>query len=161
MPSTSRTASVMGYVLAFGLYWLLLSVLVEFLAAFMRVNMTRTAAAGAVMFASAMPIMLSFVKKHQRDMFTSERVRFAVWAGLLMWLIIGLQYCIYFIASGNPSHIAHHIGRFWSELRAYPIGGPILLSIVAALQFGLLYLGTIFFGQQALRNNTGKVRMAK
>jgi hypothetical protein len=83
-----------------------------------------------------------------------------VLAGLLMWLIIGVQYCIYFIASGNPHHIAHHIGRFWSELRSYPIGGPILLSVVAALQFGLLYLATNFFGRQALRNHAPKPNLA-
>jgi hypothetical protein len=103
--------------------------------------------------------MLSFVKKHHRTMFTSERMRFAIWAGLLMWVIIGAQYCIYFIASGNPGHIPHHIGRFMGEFRTHPIGGPILMAIVAAFQFGMLYFATVLFGQQALRKHAPKAKL--
>jgi hypothetical protein len=148
VPSLARNASLMGYIAGFGLYWFLLSVLMEIITVLMRLNMTRSATAGAVMFVSVMPPMVSFVKKHQRTMFTSERARFAVMAGLLMWLIIGVQYCIYFIASGNPHHIGHHISLFLRELRAHPIGGPVLMAIVAALQFGLLYLAVVFLANK-------------
>jgi hypothetical protein len=113
---------------------------------------TNTMGGLAVMLA-VMPAMSQFVKRQQRAMFTAERLRFAMWATILVFASSAAAYCLLLIATGNAHHIGHFIGLLMSEFRRFPIGGAILLAVSVLVPFAMVYFATGLFGKQALRTH--------
>jgi hypothetical protein len=145
---TGRVA-LFGYLANFVVVYVITGTVLAVVVALMQIK--GSAMGVMAMMFSVMPAMLKFVKVHQRGMTTSERLRFAGWATLLIETATVAMACLFVVLCGNAHHIGHFLGMVMSELQRSPVLLPTVVLVGAGMQFGVLYFSTGLFGRQALK----------
>ena len=159
--SSQPHAALTRYIVTFAVMYVVLAIILAVAFALLKVKGNAYAQTALAVMLAVMPTMSQFVKRQQRAMFTAERLRFAMWATVMIFASSAASYCLFVIATGNAHHIGHFIGMIRSELQRFPIGGPILLAVCAIIPFTMLYFATGLYGKQALRMQSGRVHPSK
>jgi hypothetical protein len=156
--SSERSVALTRYLVTFTVMYVVFGTIFAVAIALLQLKNNANGLGALALMLAVMPAMSQFVKRQRRAMFTAERLRFAIWATVLIFASSALSYCLFVIACGNAHHVGHHLGRFLVELQRYPIGGPILLAFCVLIPFVALYFATGLFGKQALRLQSTQVK---
>jgi hypothetical protein len=151
------SASLARYLAIFTFMYVVFGTIFGVVIAMLQPKSSANALGGLAVMLAVMPTMSQFVKHQQRAMFKAERLRFAIWATVLIFASSASSFGLYLIACGSAHDIGQHLGSLWRELQRYPIGGSILIAVCVLVPFTMLYFATGLFGKQALRQQPPKL----
>jgi hypothetical protein len=154
--SSERPVALIRYLMTFTIMYVVFGTVFAVAIALLQLKNNANGLGGLALMLAVMPAMSQFVKRQQRTMFTSERLRFAIWATVWIFASSFAAYCLFALACGNGHYIGQYLGLMMSEFKRFPIGGPILLAFCVLIPFVALYFATGLFGKQALRMQAGK-----